>query len=162
MIPFYSALEQVLNEYFIGAERYLFRLCSALSDKRTHLRHALDAVDAVVGNLGPLPAPMAAMLFQNEAQISAAPVLKFNAVLSCPKIGLSLASGGADLNPLTAPLPDEKFGSLEALLTDVSCVLGSSGRSGYAIADIHTESNFQNKVFPLNNSLARWNPQHSW
>lgn len=94
--------------------------------QRPLLRHALDAVDAVVSNLGPLPAPMAAMLFQNEMKQDSSPVLNFNAKLTCPKIGLVLAVGG-DKNPLSAPLPDKSFGALEALLTDVSCVLGSSG-----------------------------------
>lgn len=100
--------------------------CSALTGQRSLLRHALDAVDAVVSNLGPLPAPMAAMLFQNESQQDAFPVLMFNAALNCPKIGLVLAVEG-DRNPLTAPLPDKSFGALEATLTGVGCVLGSSG-----------------------------------
>lgn len=91
------------------------------------MRHALDAVDAVVANLGPLPAPVAAMLFQNESQQEAFPALMFNAALTCPKMGLVLAVEG-DRNPLTAPLPDKSFGALEAILTGVSCVLGSSGR----------------------------------
>ena len=100
--------------------------CSALTGQRSLLRHALDAVDAVVANLGPLPAPMAAMLFQNESQQEAFPVLMFTAALYCPKIGMVLAVEG-DRNPLTAPLPDKSFGALEAILTDVGCTLGSSG-----------------------------------
>ena len=79
-----------------------------------------------MANLGPLPAPMAAMLFQNESQQEALPILMFNAALNCPKIGLVLGVEG-DRNPLTAPLPDKSFGALEAILTDVACTLGSSG-----------------------------------
>jgi len=70
--------------------RYITPPCSALLDNRDHLRHALDAVDAVVGNLGPLPAPMSAMLFQNEAQLDSVPAMVVNASLTCPKLGLSL------------------------------------------------------------------------
>ena len=43
-----------------------------------------------MGNLGPLPAPMSAMLFQNEAQLDSVPVMVINACLTCPKLGLSL------------------------------------------------------------------------
>ena len=99
-------------------------LCSALLDDPDHLRHALDAVDAVVGNLGPLPAPMAAMLFQSGAQAGgAAPALALSAAASCPRIGLQLSVEG-DRNPLTAPLPDADFTCLEAVISNVSCQFG--------------------------------------
>lgn len=105
-----------------------------LTGQRSLLRHALDAVDAVVGNLGPLPAPMAAMLFQSEAQQDSLPVLLFNAAAYCPKIGTLLEVGG-DRNPLTAPLPDKSFNCLEAVLSDVSCELCPTGAPKTQIPD---------------------------
>ncbi len=122
--------------------------CSTLTGQRSLLRHALDAVDAVVANLGPLPAPMAAMLFQNESQQEAFPVLMFNAALYCPKIGMVLAVEG-DRNPLTAPLPDKSFGALEAILRDVGCTLGSSGIPSAVTPPISVAPACTNKVFSL-------------
>ena len=85
-------------------------------------------MDAVVGNLGPLPAPVAAMLFQNEAQAGALPVVVLTAAAACPKLGLILTIPG-DLNPLTAPLPDERCESIEASVTKAAVLLSASGQS---------------------------------
>ena len=82
-----------------------------------------------MGNLGPLPAPMAAMLFQSEAQAGGpAPALALNAAASCPRIGLQLSVEG-DRNPLTAPLPDTDFTGLEAVISNVSCQFGVTGEA---------------------------------
>lgn len=106
---------------------------SAMLDDPDHLHHALDAVDAVVGNLGPLPTPVASMLFQQEGDVGnvdGAPSLVFSATLGCPKIGVFLAIEG-DRNPLTAPLPDRKFSCLEALLGDINYAIAPAGKLCY-------------------------------
>lgn len=90
---------------------------------------------------------MAAMLFQNEMQQDSVPVLLFNAKLGCPKIGVVLTVEG-DKNPLTAPLPDKSFNCLEAVLSDVGCVLGSSGRLDRMLCKHHQELTFPAAKFP--------------
>ena len=123
--------------------------CSILTGQRSLLRHALDAVDAVVSNLGPLPAPMAAMLFQNEKQLEAAPVLLFHASMLCPKIGVVLVVEG-DRNPLTAPLPDRSFNCLEAVMSDVSCELRSSGEPASACLHFSMTCQDHYRIFSVN------------
>lgn len=106
-------------------------------DDADHRHHALDAVDAVVGNLGPLPAPVAAMLFQSEVAAAArgAPSLAFSASVRCPKIGI-LATTEGDRNPLTAPLPDKHFSCMEAVAKQIHFDLGVTGQELKAEASV--------------------------
>lgn len=109
-------------------------------DDPAHLHHALDAVDAVVGNLGPLPAPVAAMLFQRETDGSGGTAsLTFHAAATCPKLGVLLTVEG-DHNPLTAPLPDKQFSCLEAYTSTIDYSLSPLGKAAAPSAEPSSQS----------------------
>lgn len=102
--------------------------CRVLLDSQEHLTHVMDAVDAVVGNLGPIPAPVEAMLFQHDIQNDSNAAVSLAASAKCPRIGLVLSMQG-DQNPLTSQLPDQSFNILECVLSESNLHLGCTGTS---------------------------------
>ena len=100
------------------------------------LRNALDAADAVVGNLGPLPAALEAMLFREGPAGDEVALICIQLAASCPKLGLVMELG-PEADPVRAPLPDEHVLGLALAIKDLSLTLEASGMN---ITSVHLES----------------------
>ena len=107
--------------------------CRVLVETEGHLRHVVDAVDAVVGNLGPIPAPVEAMLFQHDNQEQGNAVMAFTASIHSPRIGITLI---IPENSSLSSLQERIFDTLECRFSEVNFQLGTSGTLSFSLSEI--------------------------
>ena len=97
-----------------------------LASSQAVMQHVLDAVDAIVGNLGSLQPALEAMLLQKDVT-QQADILAIRVAVSCPKLGAIAHVGDAWKAALPQPLPNA-FSYLAAALHNTQFHLHPSGR----------------------------------
>lgn len=90
-----------------------------------HFSVAIDAVDAVVGNLGPVPAPIAAMLFGDHDAVRPQQLLALSLKVACPKLGAQLLVTSDDESSQPQDRPQVRC--IEPLISHISCSVGTAG-----------------------------------
>lgn len=93
------------------------------------MQHAMDAVDAVIGTPGAVPAQVESMLFQRcsgRLRADGASPIAVRMSVACPKLGVQL-NVGKEWMALTPRVPLSPFHTLEAAIRDVSVSLHPSG-----------------------------------
>jgi len=94
----------------------------------------MDAVDAVIGTPGAVPAQVESMLFQRcsgRLQTAGASPIAVRMSVACPKLGVQL-NVGEEWMALTPRVPLSPFHTLEAAVRDVSVSLHPSGAPIFA------------------------------
>ncbi|KAL0018632.1 hypothetical protein WJX77_009530 [Trebouxia sp. C0004] len=124
-----AALQQLEDRLSMEEIAHFRAFVAAQSSKlllksETHLQHAVDAVDAVVANLGPLPQGVEALLLHSDNV--AAPPVQLSLSAECPKLGITL--GLAQDWPIrTNSIPDTMFYHLEAAVRGISADIRPTG-----------------------------------
>lgn len=114
-------LEEVAHFSAGVAQQY----SASLQSSEAFTGHVLDAVDAIVGNLGPLQPALESMLLQ-QGQHQRADMLALRVSITCPKLGIMVNVGDAWTASLPQPVT-KAFTFLEASLHNSEFLLHPSG-----------------------------------